>query len=137
MTPRRWPSPARSCCGCCAWRWPRRARWPGSAAGWSRNARSPPAAPPSPDRQQSWRSRRPAYPRTTAPAGAGRTDGRRKQDLLIALASQRHDLRRLPLSRVAGIASQIGAEVDLHPGTARRVLRAHVRSLHNGHPSQP
>jgi len=60
-----------------------------------------------------------------------------KQDLLIALASQRHDLRRLPLSRVAGIASQIGAEVDLHPGTARRVLRAHVRSLHHGHPSQP
>ncbi len=60
-----------------------------------------------------------------------------KQDLLIALASQRHDLPRLPLSRVAGIAAQIGAEVDLHPGTARRVLRAHVRSLHNGHPSQP
>jgi len=60
-----------------------------------------------------------------------------KQDLLIALASQRHDLRRLPLSRVAGIASQVGAEVDLHPGTARRVLRAHVRSPHNGHPSQP
>jgi len=67
-----------------------------------------------------------------------RADGRpRKQDLLIALASQRHDLPRLPLSRVAGIAAQIGAEVDLHPGTARRVLRAYVRSLHNGHPSQP
>jgi len=81
-----------------------------------------------------------ALPPAGLPQGARRRrpDGRpAKQDLLIALASQRHDLHRLPLSRVAGIASQIGAEVDLHPGTARRVLRAHVRSLHNGHPSQP
>jgi hypothetical protein len=60
-----------------------------------------------------------------------RADGRpRKQDLLIALASQRHDLRRLPLNRVARIAMDIATEVDLHPGTARRVLRAHVRALH-------
>jgi hypothetical protein len=60
-----------------------------------------------------------------------RADGRPcKQDLLIALASQRHDLPRLPLNRVARIAGQIAAEVDLHPGTARRVLRAHVQSLH-------
>ena len=35
---------------------------------------------------------------------------------------------------MARIAEQIGAEVDLHPGTARRVLRAHVQALHNGHP---
>ena len=55
----------------------------------------------------------------------------RKQDLLIALASQRHDLRRLPLNRVARIAGQIGAEVNLHPGTARRVLKAHVQFLQN------
>jgi hypothetical protein len=59
-----------------------------------------------------------------------RADGKpRKQDLLIALASQRHDLRRLPLNRVARIAGEIGTEVDLHPGTARRVLRAHVQTL--------
>ena len=59
-----------------------------------------------------------------------RADGRpRKQDLLIALASQRHDLRRLPLNRVARIAGEIGAEVDLHPGTARRVLKSHVQAL--------
>ena len=35
----------------------------------------------------------------------------------------------LPLNRVARIAGEIGAEVDLHPGTARRVLRAHVQAL--------
>jgi hypothetical protein len=59
-----------------------------------------------------------------------RGDGKsRKQDLLIALASQRHDLRRLPLHRVARIAGEIGAEVDLHQGTARRVLKAHVQAL--------
>jgi hypothetical protein len=60
-----------------------------------------------------------------------RADGKPcKQDLLIALAGQRHDLPRLPLNRVARIAGQIAAEVDLHPGTARRVLRAHVQTLH-------
>ena len=59
-----------------------------------------------------------------------RADGKpRKQDLLIALASQRHDLHHLPLKRVARIASEIGAEVSLHQGTARRVLRAHVQAL--------
>jgi hypothetical protein len=59
-----------------------------------------------------------------------RADGKPgKQDLLIALASQRHDLLRLPLNQVARIAGQIGGEVNLHPGTARRVLRAHVKTL--------
>ena len=73
-------------------------------------------------------------PRSRCAAAA---DGRpRKQDLLIALASQRHDLRRLPLNRVARIAGEIGAEVDLHQGTARRVLRAHVLTLqHAPHPA--
>ena len=62
-----------------------------------------------------------------------RADGKpRKQDLLIALASQRHDLYRLPLNRLAAIATEIGAEVDLHQGTARRVLRAHVQALQQG-----
>ncbi len=61
----------------------------------------------------------------------------RKQDLLIALASQRHDLHRLPLGQVARIAGEIGAEVSLHQGTARRVLKAHVQTLqgdNNHHP---
>jgi len=59
-----------------------------------------------------------------------RADGRPgKQDLLIALASQRYDLRNIPLRRVARIAGDIGAEVNLHQGTARRVLRAYVLSL--------
>ena len=52
-----------------------------------------------------------------------------KQDLLIALAAQRHDLHALPLDQVAAIAGGIAGDVDLHPGTARRVLRAHVRAL--------
>lgn len=56
-----------------------------------------------------------------------------KQARMITLAGQRHDLAALPLNRVSGIANQIGAEVDLAPGTARRVLLAHVRALQNGH----
>jgi hypothetical protein len=72
-------------------------------------------------------------PADVSPAGKPlrrRADGRpRKQDLLIALASQRYDLFRLPLNQVARIAGQIGGEVNLHQGTARRVLRAHVKTL--------
>jgi hypothetical protein len=75
-------------------------------------------------------------PASAPPPGSphGRRPDRRpgKQDLLIALASQRHDLRQLPLSQVARIAGQIGAEVTLHQGTARRVLMAHVKALQNG-----
>jgi hypothetical protein len=58
-----------------------------------------------------------------------------KQERMIALATQRHDLKTLPLKRVSGIANLIAAEVSLSPGTARRVLLAHVRALQNG--SQP
>ena len=59
-----------------------------------------------------------------------------KQARMIALAGQRHDLAHLPLQQVSGIANTIGAEVDLSPGTARRVLLDHVRALQNGH-NQP
>jgi len=70
-------------------------------------------------------------PRRRRPAG--RLNGRPgKQDRLLALAGARHDLTRLPLKQVSGIANTIGAEVDLSPGTARRVLLAHVRALQNG-----
>lgn len=56
-----------------------------------------------------------------------------KQDLLIALAGQRYDLRTLPLTQIASIAAGISSEVDLHAGTARRVLRAHVMALQDHH----
>jgi hypothetical protein len=59
-----------------------------------------------------------------------------KQARMLALAGQRHDLTTLPLKRVSGVANQIGAEVDLSPGTARRVLLAHVRALQNGHATE-
>jgi hypothetical protein len=82
----------------------------------------------------------PARPGGNPPPGpprrrriAGRYNGRPgKQDRLLALAGQRHDLSRLPLKQVSGIANTISAEVDLSPGTARRVLLAHVRTLQNG-----
>ena len=61
-----------------------------------------------------------------------------KQDLLIALASQRHDLVAVPLHQVAAIATAIGHDIGLHPGTARRILRAHVRTLQQHHaPASP
>ncbi len=48
---------------------------------------------------------------------------------LLDLAAERHDLAAVPLPDVAGIAGTLAAEVDLHPGTARRELLAHVRQL--------
>jgi len=76
-----------------------------------------------------------ALPSGRAQPGRGRRGGSGKQDRLIALASQRHDLRSVPLGDVSRIANQIGAEVDLNQGTARRVLLAHVRALQD--PASP
>jgi hypothetical protein len=59
-----------------------------------------------------------------------------KQARLLALASQRHDLGSVPLNQVSKIATAIAAEVDLAPGTARRVLLAHVRELQNAQPAR-
>lgn len=80
-------------------------------------------------------SPRPAITATAAgrPAPATRrTTGPGKQAQLLALAGQRHDLAAIPLTSVSRIATSIAAEVDLAPGTARRVLLAHVRSLRSG-----
>ena len=77
-------------------------------------------------------------PSGIAPSARRRADGRpAKQDLLIALAAQRCDLRQIPLSRVARLAGQISAEVSLHPGTARRVLRRYVQALQQQNPCDP
>jgi hypothetical protein len=78
------------------------------------------------------------YPDPTAQrrrSPARRASGPGKQDRLIAIASRRHDLATVPLTQVSRIATAIGTEVSLSPGTARRVLLAHVRALQNGHPS--
>ncbi len=74
-------------------------------------------------------SRRPGRTRRALPAV--KPPG--KQAQMLALAGKRHDLTTLPLKQVSGIANTIGAEVDLSPGTARRVLLNHVRALQNGH----
>jgi hypothetical protein len=76
---------------------------------------------------------RPPTQRKRSPAR--RTSSPGKQDRLLALAGQRHDLTTVPLTHVSRIATAIGAEVSLSPGTARRVLLAHVRAVQNGHPS--
>jgi hypothetical protein len=79
-------------------------------------------------------ARKPALPPASHGPGSKRGYKPTKQARMLALAAQRHDLTRLPLKQVSGIANAIGAEIDLSPGTARRVLLAHVRGLQNGHP---
>jgi hypothetical protein len=54
-----------------------------------------------------------------------------KQAQLLALAADRHDLSSISLKSVSKIATGIATEIDLAPGTARRVLLAHVRTLQN------
>ena len=58
--------------------------------------------------------------------------GPTKAEQLVAKATDRHDLTAIPLDRVSAIASAIAGEIDLHAGTARRVLLAHVRALQEG-----
>ena len=68
-------------------------------------------------------------PRGRSPAATRRQPGPSKQARLLALAGQRHDLTAIPLTSVSKLATGIAAEIDLAPGTARRILLAHVRSL--------
>jgi hypothetical protein len=75
----------------------------------------------------STRSRRAARPRPTA-RQAGRR-GPTKRDQMITLASQRHDLARLPQNEVARVAQALAREIGYSAGTARRELLAHVRGL--------
>ena len=91
------------------------------------------ATTPIPDHPRRRRRKRPGRRRPHVPATRSRPG---KQARMIALAAQRHDLTTLPLRQVSGIANTIGAEVDLSPGTARRVLLDHVRALQNGHPQK-
>lgn len=58
--------------------------------------------------------------------------GPTKTERLLAAAADRHDLTTLPLNRVSAMATGLAPEVDLHPGTARRVLLTHVRKLQSG-----
>ena len=87
--------------------------------------KAPRPALPAPGRQAS-------QPQDGRRSPAGRAGRPGKQSRLLALAGERHAQTVLPLRQVSGIANQIGAEVGLSPGTARRVLLAHVRALQNG-----
>ena len=90
--------------------------------------KAPPAAAIS--KQPTRRAGRPpAPPATIRPAAASRKPG--KQARMLALAAERHDLATIPLKQVSKVANQIAAEVSLSPGTARRVLLAHVRAVQN------
>ena len=82
--------------------------------------RKAPAAPHQQHRTGLARTAVTAKPGTSRPRN-GRPG---KQARMIALAGQRHDLTTVPLKQVSGIANAIGAEVNLSPGTARRVLLA-------------
>jgi hypothetical protein len=88
-------------------------------------------AAPKPARAPAPHQRPQHQPKPPGGRGASRPG---KQDRLITLAGQRHDLATVPLAQVSRIANTIGAEVSLSPGTARRVLLAHVRAVQNGHP---
>lgn len=73
----------------------------------------------------------PASPAKATPSSRSPRTG--KQTRLLELASERHDLATIPLKSVSRIATGLAAEIDLAPGTARRVLLAHVRTLQSNH----
>lgn len=63
-----------------------------------------------------------------------RRPGPTKAERLTSLAGQRHDLTTVPLERVSRLATEIAGEIGYHPGTARRVLLAHVRRQQGARP---
>jgi hypothetical protein len=77
-------------------------------------------------------SRAESLARVTRRATHARQTGPTKTERLLSLAAERHDLTTIALGKVSRIATDIAAEIGLHPGTARRILLGHVRSLQNG-----
>jgi len=74
------------------------------------------------------------------PDARGRSrDGMSKARQLITLASERHDLGTFPVEKVARLATELAVHIGYNPGTARRVLLAHVRQLQaqNAMPATP
>ena len=70
------------------------------------------------------------------PDACGRSrDGMSKARQLITLASERHDLATFPVENVSRLATELAVHIGYNPGTARRVLLAHVRQLQAQHAS--
>jgi hypothetical protein len=67
-------------------------------------------------------------------AGSARRNKPTKAAQLVRLAGERHDLADVPLEKVSRLATEIAGEIGYHPGTARRVLLAHVRRLQGARP---
>jgi hypothetical protein len=62
---------------------------------------------------------------------------RTKTAELIRLTVERHGpLEALPLDQTSRIATAIGNEIGLHPGSARTALRKRVLASQNGHDAE-
>lgn len=66
-------------------------------------------------------------------SSGGSRGGMSKAARLISLAGGRCDLAAIPAENVARLATELATGIGYHPGTARRVLLAHVRHLQAGH----
>jgi hypothetical protein len=98
---------------------------PSTVAGFRRWVISQAPAAPTPKPPPRPASQQPPRAVSARPSKPG------KQARMITLAAQRRDLAGIPLGSVSKLATALAAEVDLAPGTARRVLLAHVRELQN------
>ena len=121
-------------------------RWPGSAPGCSRNARSPPAAAPPARPRPRHRSGRRAVRPASAARPALRADaasprrraaprGGTKTARFLALVTEQHGpLAAIPLESVARISAVLAPQAGLNTGSARAALRRAVLTAQNGDP---
>jgi hypothetical protein len=86
-----------------------------------------PAAPASPAATEGRGLPAQERPRQSAPGRSREEMSKAAQ--LIRLAGERHDLATIPVEKVSRLATELAGEIGYHPGTARRVLLAHVRHL--------
>ena len=87
----------------------------------------PPAATAPPKAVQRPKRERPAIATNRGPGGAT------KQERFLALVIARYGpLAEFDVKAVSRAAAELAPEAGLHPGTARKILRAHVLAARNG-----
>jgi hypothetical protein len=110
---------------------------PSTLKGFHRWVKSLPAAPPV--RQQVLPNLRPAVKgpkreRPAIPNSRGPRTGTKQEQFLTLVIARYGPLTGFDITAVSRAAAELAPEAQLHPGTARKILRAQVLAAQNGDP---
>jgi hypothetical protein len=121
--------------------WLLRLAWapPSTIKGFHRWVKSLPAAPPvrqqmPPDPSPAKEIQAPKRERPAITNGGGPRAGTKQEQFLTLVIARYGPLTEFDITAVSRAAAELAPEAALHPGTARKILRAQVLAAQNGDP---